>query len=139
MVSSVAIWYFNLILIICLYIVKWLNSSICLIDGTLTSTSSLGQIGYRSNTNEGVLHIPQSSGFEPHHQMQFIVISRTLVGGCLTTLQRCSQHILQSHPTGLIWIVIFLEKHSPDGKISQIILLVLCLDLFKMVSLSWLF
>ena len=40
---------------------EWLNSSICLIGGTLTSTTTLGQSEPGSNSNEGVFHILQSS------------------------------------------------------------------------------
>ena len=45
----------------CLQTVKLLNSSIWLIDGTLTGTTILGQSGPGTNDNKGVLHIPQSS------------------------------------------------------------------------------
>ena len=76
-------------------------SSIWLIDRTLSVATTLGEIGLRSGGNEGVLHIPQSSN-----------ITGTLSSGCLvlylghllerglTSLQRCSQCILQSQPTG---------------------------------------
>ena len=40
---------------------EWLNSSIWPQDGTLTGTTTSGQSGARSNSNEGVLHIPQST------------------------------------------------------------------------------
>ena len=43
---------------------KWLNISIRHIDGTLTIITILGQSGPGSNSNEGVLHIPQSSRTE---------------------------------------------------------------------------
>ena len=52
--------------LICLYTVngfkysKWLKSSIWFIDETLTSTTTLGKSGPGSNSNEEVLHIPQS-------------------------------------------------------------------------------
>ena len=40
---------------------KWLNNSIWPIDGTQTGTTTPSQGGPRSNGNEGVLHISQSS------------------------------------------------------------------------------
>ena len=40
---------------------KRLNSSIYPIDGILTGTTSPGLSGTGSNSNEGVLHIPQIS------------------------------------------------------------------------------
>ena len=43
------------------FVCTQLNSSIGTIDETLTSTRTLGQSGFGSNGNEGVLHIPQSS------------------------------------------------------------------------------
>ena len=39
---------------------------------------------------------PKATALEPHYQMLFIVISRTLVGSRgLTPLQKCDWHILQ--------------------------------------------
>ena len=52
---------FNISLTICLYAVKWLNISIWSIDGILIGTITTSRSGPRSNGNEGVLHIPQSS------------------------------------------------------------------------------
>ena len=40
---------------------KWLNSSIWLIDETLTGTATPGQGGPESNGNEGAFHIFQTS------------------------------------------------------------------------------
>ena len=51
----------NSISVISFHTVKWFNSSILSIDGTLTGTTSLGESGHASNGNEEVLHIPQSS------------------------------------------------------------------------------
>ena len=44
------------------------NSSIWPIDSTLSSATTYGQNGPGNDVNE-VLHIPQASGLEPHHQM----------------------------------------------------------------------
>ena len=60
---------------------KWLNGSFWAIDGTQTNTICQGQHELGSNGNEEVLHIPQSSRLEPHPQMQFSVIYRTLLVG----------------------------------------------------------
>ena len=46
------------------------------IDGTLISNINLDQSGPESNGDEGVFHIPQTPGLDPHHQMQFSVIPR---------------------------------------------------------------
>ena len=51
----------NSALVICLHIVKWLNSSVWSIDSTQTGTTTPGQNGSGSNGNEGVFHIPQRS------------------------------------------------------------------------------
>ena len=40
---------------------KWLNISVWPIDGTLRGPTKLSQSGPGSNSNEGILHIPQSS------------------------------------------------------------------------------
>ena len=62
-------------------------SSIWPIDRTLSDALTLAQ--------KRVLCIPQSITIG-----LFCVISRTLIGGGLTFLQRCSQCILQCQPTG---------------------------------------
>ena len=47
----------------------------------LTGITTPGQSGLGSNGNERVFHIPQISRTEAHHyQIQFSVISRTLLG-----------------------------------------------------------
>ena len=63
MVPSIGMYHsqFNLTSIICLLTVKWLNSSIWPLDGTLTSSTTPGESGPESNGNKGVLYIPQSS------------------------------------------------------------------------------
>ena len=48
-------------------------------DGTPTGTITVGQRGAGSNSNERVLHIPQTPGLEPPNQMQFSIIFNTLV------------------------------------------------------------
>ena len=40
-------------------------------DWTLTGTATLGQSEPESNGNESVLHIPQTSKMESHHQIKF--------------------------------------------------------------------
>ena len=73
---------------------KWLDSSIWLIDGTLTVSTSLGQSRLGSNSNEGafytgsngneeVLHIPQSSqtGASPLAGL-VLCPGHSLVGSC---------------------------------------------------------
>ena len=47
---------------------------------TVTSTTTLGPSRPEINGNEGVLHISQTVRLEPHHQMHFNVILRTLNG-----------------------------------------------------------
>ena len=56
---------------------KRLNSSICPIDGTLTGTSTPGHSGPGNNGSE-----------EELHQMQFSVISGTLIGWRILSLNR---------------------------------------------------
>ena len=58
---------------------KHLNSSIWPTDGTLTGTINPGQRRLKSNSNEGVLHIPKASGLESHHKKQFSIIPKTFV------------------------------------------------------------
>ena len=76
MVSSIAFYCLHkvklfqvLLFIVCTYLYgfkysKWSNSSIWPIDEISTGTTTLGQSGLKSNDNEGVFHIPQSSWTE---------------------------------------------------------------------------
>ena len=48
-------------------------------DGTLICTNNLSQNGPGSNGNEEVLYIFKGPGLEPNYQIQFSVISRTLI------------------------------------------------------------
>ena len=47
-----------------MHTVRWSNSSIWLIDGTLSSVTTPSQSGRGSNGNDGILHVPQSSRIE---------------------------------------------------------------------------
>ena len=62
--------------------VKWLNSSIWIIDVTLSGITAMGQSG---TGIQGYSHSAKAPGMEPHHQMG---------KGVLLPLQRCSQCIL---------------------------------------------
>ena len=57
---------------------KWLNNSIWPTNGNLIGITTADQCWTGSNGNESELRVPQSSGLEPHYQMQFSVYSRTL-------------------------------------------------------------
>ena len=103
-------------------------SSIRPIDRTLLGATTPDQSGPRSNGNKGVLYIPQNSNITesspsdlfsviskifvgevlPMTEMQLVHstapadwATRTLVRGSLIHLQRCSQCILQPHPSWL--------------------------------------
>ena len=82
---------------------KGLNSSTWLIDKTPTGTTTPGQSGPGSNGNEEAFHIPQSSKTGASPSYGLVSYPRhTLRGwGCLTSEQRCNQHILQPQPNGL--------------------------------------
>ena len=58
---------------------KRLNSSIWPTDRTLKGTTTPGHSGPGSNGTEGEVHISKFPGLEPHHQMQFNDIPRTLI------------------------------------------------------------
>ena len=60
----------------------------------LTGTTTLGQRGLESNSNEGVLHIPQSYRNGKVSLDSLVSYPGHLLGGGLTSLQRCSQCIL---------------------------------------------
>ena len=48
---------------------KWLDIFIWPRDGTLKGTTTPEQSGTESNGNEEVVHIPQNSRLELHHQI----------------------------------------------------------------------
>ena len=71
--------------VICLHTVKWLNSSIWAIDGTLTDTTTSGQSGPGSNGNEGVLYIPQRTKTEPSPSDRLVLHPGHSLKGVLST------------------------------------------------------
>ena len=79
------------------------NSSIRPIDRTLSGATTLGQSGPRSNGNEGVFRITQSSSITGTSPSDCFVSypGYSLMGGVLPPLKKCSQYILQPQPTGL--------------------------------------
>ena len=54
-----------------LHTVKWLNSFILPIDGTLAGAATPGQNEPGSNDNEGVLYIPQYYILKPSDAVKF--------------------------------------------------------------------
>ena len=77
------------------------NSSIWAIDRTLSDATTLGQRGPGSKDNKRVLHIPQSS--KTGSSLLEVLVSyqdTRWVGFFFTSLQRCSQCILQPKPNG---------------------------------------
>ena len=71
MVSSIGIIHKKSYLILQLIFRKRLNSSIWTIDGTLTESPE-------NNGNKRLLQIPQTLRLEPHNQIEFNVIPKTL-------------------------------------------------------------
>ena len=87
------------------------NSSIWLIDRTLSGATTPGQSGPGSNDNEGVLCIP----LKLQHYWSltfrlFSVQSGHSFGWGLTPLKRYSRRILQPHPSGLFTSMSWYEK-----------------------------
>ena len=76
------------------------NSSIWPIDRTLSGATTPGQSGPGSNGNEGVLHIPKISSITGASSSDGLMsyLGHSLEGWGLTSLQRCSQCILQPQP-----------------------------------------
>ena len=75
--------------------VQMWNSSIWSVDRT-----NPDQSGPRSNSNERVLHIPQSSRVGALLSDGFVSNPGHSLRGCLTSLQRCRWCILQPQPNG---------------------------------------
>ena len=89
------------------------NSSIWLIDRTLSGATSPDQSALECNSNEVVLRIPPKLQYYWSLTIRlFDVISVTLVDRGLTLLQRCSQCILQHQPTELENLLVFLFRFA---------------------------
>ena len=58
----------------------YIDSYIRPIDETLSDTTNLSKSESESTCNRGILHIPQTPRQEPHYQMSFNVMPRTLNG-----------------------------------------------------------
>ena len=76
---------FNIILFFCTHlnhfkVTKWLNSLIWLTDGALTGTITPSLSGPESMATKEYSTLPKAPRPELYHQIQFSVISRTLVG-----------------------------------------------------------
>ena len=74
-------------------------SSIKPIDRALSGATTPGQSGPGSNSNEGVLHILQSSSITGTSPSDCLVPYSGHSWGGLTPLQKCSRCILQPQPT----------------------------------------
>ena len=69
-----------------------LNSSISLINRILSGTTTLSQSGSRSNDNEGVLHIPQSSKTDTSLSDGLVSYSEQSVGGSFISAEMQSAY-----------------------------------------------
>ena len=87
-----------------------MNSSIWLINGTIIWTTTLGQSGLESTSNEWVPHILQSYRSEPSLSDGFMSYPRHWVG--LISLQTYNRHILQPKLTGLIFTWLLSLKRT---------------------------
>ena len=76
------------------------------IDQTLSGATTPSQSRPGSDGIEEVLRIPQNFNITGTSQSDCLVSHPGLLLGALTLLQRCSQCILQPHPTGLCKICI---------------------------------
>ena len=84
----------NLTSVICLYTI----CSIWPIDRTLSGATTWSQSGLGSNSNEGVLYIPQSSKTGSLPLDGLVSYLRHSLGGSLTPLQRCIRCIYSTAP-----------------------------------------
>ena len=84
---------------------KWLDNSIWPINGTLTGKHwvkvELGVMAMKEYST-----FSKAPGLESHYQIQFSVLSRTLVRRSLTPLQRCSWRFVRPQPSRLsfFWV-----------------------------------
>ena len=110
-----------LILITCLHTVKWLNSCIWAKDWTLTGTTTLGQSGPKSNGNEEVLYIPQSSKTEASPSDGLVSYPGHLLVGVVLLLYRNAVGIFYC-PIQLdcIHICSWLSHHSIKRKAMNV-------------------
>ena len=93
-----SIWYQSLVL----PTVKWSNSSTSRKDGILSASTTLGESGPGSNSNECVLQISQNFKTGALSSECLISYPGYLLIECHIPLQRCCLRILLSQPTGQI-------------------------------------
>ena len=99
------------------------NSPIWPIDRTLSGAS------IQARVDMGAMAMKSYSAFPKfQHYWSLIirlldVIIRTLIGGSLTSLQRCSWCILQPQPTGLMCNWVFISKKREPQYFQQLILI----------------
>ena len=105
-----------------MHTIQMLNSSIWLMDRTLSFTPTPGQSGPESSGNEGVFHIPQSfkNGATPSDSVVLIIGQSLWRGGGSTLLQRCSWYILQLQLSGLIFWGISALMHKNLGCLPMV-------------------
>ena len=77
-ITLIVLLWSNLTAVICLHTVKWLNSFIWPINGIQTDATTPDQNGTGGNTNEEVLHIPQSPRIGASPSDCFVSYTRTL-------------------------------------------------------------
>ena len=94
-------------------------SSIWLVYRALSGATTSGQSGPGSDGNKGALRILQSSSITGTSPSDYLVPypEHSVLGGDFTPLQRCSQCILQPHPTSQLnrisWSL--LQKNNNDS------------------------
>ena len=126
--------------VIFLHTVKWLNSSIWPIDGTLIGTTTPDQNGPGSNANKRVLCIPWRSSNGTLQSDCLVSYRDPRGGGSLTRLKRCNRCILQTRWLGCKSIY-FLAKINMLIYAASSWMVLNCLFTFKSRKSSpiWIF
>ena len=104
------------------YTVKWLNSSIWPLDGTITGIAKPDQRGTWNNSNEREIIVIQQFPRLPDwsHTIKCSLMSYpskfSSLEGSYRSPERCSRRILQLRPTGLyhIYLIIHHPQHHHD-------------------------
>ena len=98
-----------------------LNSFILPIDRILSGATTPGQSGPWSDVNKGVLCIPKSSSITGASPSNYLVsYPGQSLGVGLTSLQRCSQCILQPQLIGLVDKQQNKMKNTKSCKLQQL-------------------
>ena len=110
--------------------VKWLNSSIGSIDGTLTGITTRDQSGPESNDHEGILHMPQNSRTEASPSDSLVSYPGQSFGVCGGVSYTSAEMRLVYSTTSADWV-----EFSTSSKVTGHSVRIKIISMYKLLAL----